>query len=85
MANTTGHPITGGNKQRILVNFFPSPGSGDPFRKRTAFVAADNLIQHQDHPINAPDEEVVTFMLRAAHPGEQGSETFTHTPVLPIS
>jgi prophage maintenance system killer protein len=51
--------------------------SADPLRKRTAFVAADNLIQNQDHQINASDEEVVSFIFRVAHPIEQGLKPFS--------
>ena len=34
--------------------------------KRTAFVAADNLIRDKGYQINATDEEVVSFMLEVA-------------------
>ena len=43
--------------------------TGHPFvdgNKRTAFVAADNLVRDQGHQINATNEEVVSFMLEVA-------------------
>jgi death-on-curing protein len=43
--------------------------SDHPFidgHKRTAFVAADNLIRDKGYQINATDEEVVSFMLEVA-------------------
>ena len=43
--------------------------TGHPFidgNKRTAFVAADNMIRGEDLEINASDEEVVSFMLEVA-------------------
>ena len=43
--------------------------TGHPFvdgNKRTAFVAADNLMRDHGRQINATDEEVVIFMLEVA-------------------
>jgi death-on-curing protein len=43
--------------------------TGHPFvdgNKRTAFVAADNIIRDQGHQISATNEEVVSFMLEVA-------------------
>ena len=43
--------------------------AGHPFvdgNKRTAFVAADNLVRDQGYQISATDEEVVSFMLEVA-------------------
>ena len=43
--------------------------TGHPFvdgNKRTAFVAADNLIRDQGYQISATDEDVVSFMLEVA-------------------
>ncbi len=48
--------------------------TGHPFvdgNKRTAFVAADNLVRDQGHQISATNEEVVSFMLEVAE--------YTHT------
>ena len=42
---------------------------GHPFvdgNKRTAFVAADNLVRDRGYQISATDEEVVSFMLEVA-------------------
>ena len=43
--------------------------TGHPFvdgNKRTAFVAADNLVRDQGYQISATDEEVVSFMIEVA-------------------
>ncbi len=43
--------------------------TGHPFvdgNKRTAFVAADNLVRDQGYLISATDEEVVSFMIEVA-------------------
>ena len=43
--------------------------TGHPFvdgNKRTAFVAADNLVRDRGYQISATDEEVVLFMLEVA-------------------
>ncbi len=43
--------------------------AGHPFvdgNKRTAFVAADNLVRDHSYQINATDEDVVSFMLEVA-------------------
>jgi death-on-curing protein len=43
--------------------------TGHPFvdgNKRTAFVAADNLVRDQGYQISATDEDVVSFMLEVA-------------------
>ena len=43
--------------------------TGHPFidgNKRTAFVAADNLVRDQGYQISATDDEVVSFMLEVA-------------------
>jgi death on curing protein len=43
--------------------------TGHPFidgNKRTAFVAADNLVRDQGYLISATDDEVVAFMLEVA-------------------
>ena len=43
--------------------------TGHPFvdgNKRTAFVAADNLVRDWGYQISATDEEVVSFMLEVA-------------------
>ena len=53
-------------KSAILLH---SIATGHPFvdgNKRTAFVAADNLVRDRGYQISATDEEVVSFMLEVA-------------------
>jgi death-on-curing protein len=61
----TGAPVSC-EKAAILLHGI---AIGHPFidgNKRTAFVAADNMIRGEDHQINASDDEVVSFMLEVA-------------------